>query len=389
MANPEHSGIQEQLQPLRGRSDPLIRAVEQTADTVIITNRRGVIEYVNPAFEETTGYSANEALGRTPSLLKSGLHDEQFYKELWALITAGKPFRGIVINRKKSGQLYWSAQTISSIKDENGEITHFVSVLKDVTELRKQQEQEFHLQIAHEVQERLNNTVASLPGFDIAGTVCSATLTGGDYFDFIVQPDGCLCVAVGDVSGHGFGAALVMAETRAYVRSYATLESDMGAILSRVNNALVTDLAGGQYVTLLLARLDPRNRLVEYASAGHIPCYLLRSSGEIGHVMESTGPPLGLFASSQFCSSPAIPLDYGETLVLLTDGVTEAANNGEAQFGADRALEFIKCHLQNSAAELVRGIHETVRAFTGGGPPSDDITSVICKISLAAMQASA
>jgi sigma-B regulation protein RsbU (phosphoserine phosphatase) len=167
------------------------------------------------------------------------------------------------------------------------------------------------------------------------------------------------------------------------------LESDMGAILSRVNNALVPDLTGGQHVTLMLARLDPRKRLVEYASAGHIPCYLLRPSGEIGHVMESTGLPLGLFVGSQFCSSPAIPLDYGETLVLFTDGVTEAANNDEAQFGADRVLEFIKCHLQNSAAELVRGIHETVRAFTGGGPPSDDITSVICKIILAAMGASA
>ena len=257
MANPEHSGIQEQLRRLRGRHDRLGRAVEQTADTVVITNRQGVIEYVNPAFEETTGYSVKEALGRTPSLLKSGLHDEQFYKELWALIMAGKPFRGVVINRKKSGQLYWSAQTISSIKDENGEITHFVSVLKDVTLLRKQQELEFYLQMAHEVQQRLNTTVASLPGFDIAGTVCSATLTGGDYFDFIAQPDGGLCVAIGDVSGHGFGAALVMAETRAYVRSYATLESDMGAILSRVNNALVTDLDGGQHVTLLLARIDP------------------------------------------------------------------------------------------------------------------------------------
>jgi sigma-B regulation protein RsbU (phosphoserine phosphatase) len=382
MANPEHARIQERRQRLRRRYDQLIRAVEQTADTVIITDRHGVIEYVNPAFEETTGYSANEALGRTPSLLKSGLHDEQFYKELWALLMAGKPFRGIIINRKKSGQLYWSAHTISSMKGENGEITHFVSVLKDVTELRKQHEQEFHLQLAHEVQQRLNTAVASLPGFDIAGTICSATLTGGDYFDFIVQPDGCLCVAIGDVSGHGFGAALVMAETRAYVRSYATLESDMGAILSRVNNALVPDLGGGQHVTLMSARLDPRNRLVEYASAGHIPCYLLRPSGEIGYVMESTGLPLGLFAGSQFCSSPAIPLEYGEILVFFTDGVTEAANNDEAQFGVDRALEFIKCHLQNSAAELVRGIHETVRAFAGGGPPSDDITSVICKIIL-------
>jgi phosphoserine phosphatase RsbU/P len=374
MANLEHAGALKRLKLLGGRYDRLIRAVEQTADTVMITDREGVIEYVNPAFEETSGYSGNEALGRTPSLLKSGLHNDKFYKDLWALLLAGKPFRGLIINRKKSGQLYWSAQTISSMKDDNGEITHFVSVLKDVTELRKQQEQEFYLQMAHEVQQRLNTTVASLPGFDIGGAIYSATLTGGDYFDFINQPDGCLCVAIGDVSGHGFGAALVMAETRAYVRSYAMLESDMGAILSRVNKALVPDLEGGQYVTLLLARLDPQNRLVEYAGAGHIPCYLLSPSGEIERVMKSTGPPLGIFAASQYCSSPAISLDYGETLILLTDGVTEAANNSEVQFGADRALEFVRCHPLNSAAELVRGIHETVQAFTGGGPPSDDIT---------------
>ena len=381
MTDQEDLGVQKQLRQMHGHYDRLIMAVEQTADTVMITNRQGIIEYVNPAFEETTGYSANEALGRTPRLLKSGLHDKQFYKELWALLTAGKVFRGIITNRKKSGQLYWSAQTISSLKDENGEITHFVSVLRDITELRKQHEQELYLQIAHEVQQRLNATGASLPGFDIAGTVNSATLTGGDYCDFIAQPDGCLCIAIGDVSGHGFGAALVMAETRAYVRCYAMLEPDMGAILSRVNSALVSDLEGGRYVTLLLARLDPQNRSVEYAGAGHIPCYSLRSSGEIGHVMESTGPPSGLFAGSQFSSSPAIPLDYGGALVLLTDGVTEAANNDDAQFGADRVLEFIISHLQSSAAEVVRGIHETVLAFTGGGPPSDDITSVICKVS--------
>jgi sigma-B regulation protein RsbU (phosphoserine phosphatase) len=105
--------------------------------------------------------------------------------------------------------------------------------------------------------------------------------------------------------------------------------------------------------------------------------------------MESTGPPSGLFADSQFRSAPAIQLDYGETLVLLTDGVTEAANSGDAQFGAGRALEFIESHLQSSAADLVRGIHETVLAFTGGGPPSDDITSVICKVSPLGTQASA
>jgi len=164
MSDLEDLGFQKQLQQMHGYYDRLIRAVEQTADTVMITNRQGIIEYVNPAFEETTGYSANEALGRTPRLLKSGLHDKQFYKELWALLTAGKVFRGIITNRKKSGQLYWSAQTISSLKDENGEITHFVSVLKDITELRKQQEQELYLRIAHEVQQHLNATGGIVAG---------------------------------------------------------------------------------------------------------------------------------------------------------------------------------------------------------------------------------
>jgi serine phosphatase RsbU (regulator of sigma subunit) len=315
---------------------------------------------------------------------------------LFASRSISKPLANLASDLESSGEtgaLWNEFRMDSSTREVNllaGALNRAASARRQVEgALRSAHEQEFHLQIAHEVQQRLNTTVASLPGFDIAGTVCSATLTGGDYFDFIVQPDGCLCVAIGDVSGHGFGAALVMAETRAYVRSYAMLESDMGATLSRLNDALVTDLADGQYVTLLLARLDPRNRLVEYASAGHIPCYLLRPSGEIGHLMESTGPPLGLFANSQFCSSPAIALDYGETLVFLTDGVTEAGNNDEAPFGADRALEFIKSHLQNSAAELVRGIHETVLAFTGGRPPSDDITSIICKVSLAATEASA
>lgn len=380
MAEPEHFGLIEQLQRLRGSYDRLVRAVEQTADTVLITNRKGVIEYVNPAFEELSGYSVSEAQGRTPSFLKSGLHDAQFYQALWALLLEGKPFRGIIINRKKTGQLYWAAQTISSMKDENGEITHFVSVMKDMTELRKQQEQEVYLQIAHEVQQRLNSTVASLPGFDIAASVSMAALTGGDYFDFIAQPDGCLCVAIGDVSGHGFGAALVMAETRAYVRSFAMLESDMGAILSRVNNALRPDLEGGQHVTLLLVRLDPRNRRLEHASAGHIPCYLLDPTGETRYVLESVGPPLGLFAGSRFGTSPDVPLDHGETLVLLTDGVTEAENISETQFGPERALGYVKDHLQSSSEELVRGIHETVQAFTGGWPLADDSTSVVCKV---------
>jgi sigma-B regulation protein RsbU (phosphoserine phosphatase) len=370
----------ERLHRLRQFNDRLSRAIEQTADSVIITDRRGVIEYVNPALEATTGYAASEVLGKTPRILKSGHHDHKFYQNLWSRILAGESFQGTIVNRKKSGELYWAEQTITPIKDQNQQITHFVSVLKDVTELRKQQEQEFHLQFAREVQQRFYSGTVSVPGFDIAGTACPAALTGGDYFDFIPQPDGRICIAIGDVSGHGFGSALVMAGARAYTRVYAQSEPDLCSILKCVNRALVADLDGPRYVTLLLVRLDPAKRFFEYAGAGHVPCYLLRRSGEIGLVMESTSPPLGFFPEHEFSSSPVIPLEEQDTLVLLTDGITEAVNADRVEFGAGRALELIRSHPQHTARELVQAICDAVRSFAGSEPQRDDITSVICKV---------
>src|SRR5262249_26981942 len=132
----------------------LSEAVEQTADSVVITDRQGTIEYVNPAFEATTGYSCREIAGKTPRILKSEVHDREFYSRLWNKILGGESFRGTLVNRKKCGQLYWTEQTITPIKDSAGAITHFVSVLKDITDLRKQQEQEFQLRLAREVQQR-------------------------------------------------------------------------------------------------------------------------------------------------------------------------------------------------------------------------------------------
>ena len=158
----------------------LAKAVEQTADSILITDNRGIIEYVNPAFEKITGYSACEVLGRKPSILKSGRHDAGFYRDLWGILNSGNPFEGTIINRKKSGDLFWSEQTISPIKDQAGTTTHFVSVLKDMTEFRKKQEHECHMAFAREVQQRYYSaTAASLPGFDIAAAAYPAGETGG------------------------------------------------------------------------------------------------------------------------------------------------------------------------------------------------------------------
>jgi PAS domain S-box-containing protein len=111
----------------------LSNAVDQTADGVLITDCEGLIQYINPAFAKTTGYQLEEVIGRTPRILRSGIYDAAFYSELWATIIRGETFRGTLANKKKNGELFWSEQTISPIKDAGGRSTHFVSVLKDVT----------------------------------------------------------------------------------------------------------------------------------------------------------------------------------------------------------------------------------------------------------------
>ncbi len=135
-------------------------AVEQTADTVIISDREGTIEYVNDAFVATTGYRREEALGRTPRILSSGVHDKAFYERLWKTIQGGEPFRGIVVNRKKSGEFYHAEQTISPILDAAGNITHFVSVAKDITDRLLLAEQQLELRVARSVQHALYPAIA-------------------------------------------------------------------------------------------------------------------------------------------------------------------------------------------------------------------------------------
>jgi PAS domain S-box-containing protein len=112
-------------------------AVEASPTSIVITGAKGDIEYVNPRFAELTGYTAAEAKGRNPSLLKSGIQPEAFYREMWETIAAGRIWRGEFCNRKKNGEMYWEDASISPIRDESGEISHFVAVKEDITERKK------------------------------------------------------------------------------------------------------------------------------------------------------------------------------------------------------------------------------------------------------------
>ncbi len=358
----------------------LSNAVEQTADSVVITNKAGVIEYVNPAFEETTGYKRDEALDQTPRILNSGKHDKTFHKKLWKTILSGNTYRGTIINKKKNDELYWSQQTITPMKNKDGEITNFVSVLKDITELRERQEQEFRLKIASDLQQRLLKSKISIPGFDIAGKTYSAIETCGDYFDFILMKDGSIGIVIGDVCGHGIGAAMIMVQTRAYLRSFAKLETDPGVILTQLNQELADNLDDTHYVTLILARIDPKQNLLEYVSAGHIPAYLLKNSDEKDEILESTGIPLGVLKDYTYDKSKPIKLAPGSILSFVTDGITESRLHNETEFGDDRTLDIIKSFRNAPAKDIIEQIYQATRSFVKNRTQEDDITSIICKV---------
>ena len=356
-----------------------MNAVEQTADSVVITDRRGVITYVNPGFTHTTGFSADEALGRTPRILKSGKHPPEFYRDLWATVASGRPYNGLIINRKRSGELYSSQQSICPIRDKSGRITHYVSVLRDVTDLLLSKERENQMELAREIQSRLCRAAVHVPGYDIAGTTVQALDVGGDYFDFIPMADGCLGIVVADVTGHGLGAALVMSETRAYLRALASQTTDPAEILTRMNGVLADDLPDNQFVTLLLALLNPRERTVVYANAGHVPGFHLDAEGRHKPNLTSLGPPLGIFKDQTYSSSGPVALEDGDVLLLLTDGVLETRDVSEMEFGLERAVQYISDHLHNPAQQIVEGLQRSVRAFEDG-VYQDDVTALVIKV---------
>jgi sigma-B regulation protein RsbU (phosphoserine phosphatase) len=372
----EHQRVQRQAQVY----ERLAAAVEQTADSVMITDRHGVIEYVNPAFEATTGYEKDEVLGRTPRILKSGAHGAGFYRHLWGEVLSGRSFKGRVVNRRKTGELYTAQQTITPMRDDKGQVTHFVAVLKDITELLRQNEQDVEMRLAREVQQRFYRGTMVVPGYDIGGAAYPANETGGDYFDYLLMPDGYLGIAIGDVSGHGLRCALVMAEVRAFLRAFASTSSDLGEILTRVNRALEPDLERGEFFTLLLVRLDPNKRSLVYANAGHMPPGVhLGKTGEVVSSLPPTGPPLGILSDYEYTCGDVLPLDPGQLLLLMTDGVTESIVPDEPESGEPRAVEYVTHHWDESARRIAEGLCRAAQSASGERPQQDDITSVVLK----------
>jgi len=362
----------------------LSQVVEQIADGVLLTDKQGLIEYVNPAFEVMSGFSHDDVRGQSPQILRSGMQDPGFDEQVWNKLKAGHPLQANTTHRKKTGETYHVEETITPITDKAGNITHFVTIMQDITEALNRQEGEVQLRLARQIQKKFYGVAPIVPGFDLAGAAYPAYETSGDYFDFIPLPQNRMGIAVGDVEGHGFGSALVMALTRAYVHSFAAMGLEVDQILTQVNQMLVKDLGSGCFVTLMLASLDIGTRTLVYAGAGHVPGYVLSPDGPVEHTLESSGPPLGLFPQVKYSRSPPIRLEPGQLLVLLTDGITESEAPGGGEWGAHGALGYIRACGNHSAHQLVDGLYREARRFAGNQLQRDDITSVVVRVKPAA-----
>ncbi len=360
---------------------------ETATDAVLLFDKDGVIHFANPAVEEVFGFKPGDLVGREIfSLQPPEIHwsSRGGIKRYLKSAVPGRNWRAReTVGLKKTGAEFPVEAAFSSI--EMGGQSWFVVFFRDVTE-RKRTEAELEqsqeqFRVARDIQQHLfPKSPPHLEGFDIAGRSFPADATGGDYFDFLPMLDDCTGVVVGDVTGHGVGPALLMAETRAYLRILAKTSSDAGIILTKANKVLAEDIGYERYVTLFLARLEPRARKVSYVNAGHIPGYIFGPSGELLSTLKRTGVPLGLRPDSVYRETAEMDLAAGQLLVLLTDGFEEAVSSDEQTFGSDRVLAFFREHRGLPAEEIVSKLYETLRDFTGTAPQLDDLTAIVIKV---------
>lgn len=238
------------------------------------------------------------------------------------------------------------------------------------------------LRIAQKIQQSLYPVnPPPAPGLDIAGVSYPAESVGGDYFDYIPMLDGHLGLAVGDVSGHGIGPALLMAEARAALRTLTRTYRSVGEVLTLANRILLDGMLEGRFVTLMLASLDPHRRSLIYCGAGHPDGLLFDEQGNIASRLESTGYPLGVVSDEEYSASAPVQLRPGHTLLLVTDGIAEASTPGPARpFGLERITAVVRENRQLPASQIIRALHDAVLKHARPGVPLDDVTAVVMKV---------
>jgi sigma-B regulation protein RsbU (phosphoserine phosphatase) len=261
---------------------------------------------------------------------------------------------------------------------------YVVAELKRVLERERQAEQqrlERDVQIAQQVQERLfPRKPPHIPNLDCQGVCRPARGIAGDYYDFIALDGGHAGIAVADVAGKGLPAALLMASLQAALRSLVSVSDEGPATLARDLNAQMCALTEPtRFATLFWGVFDEQQRALAYVNAGHNPPLLFRGGDGAVERLAAGGRPLGVFPNSEYRAG-RVTLSRGDLLVVYTDGVTEAPDADEQEFGEERLQEYVRAHGDRSVDELCRGILRAVDAFRDGRPQQDDMTLVVARV---------
>jgi len=237
---------------------------------------------------------------------------------------------------------------------------------------------ERELQVASEIQQRFQPASApQVAGYELQGISFPCYEIGGDYYDFIEREDGKLIVALGDVSGKGTAAALLMSSLHAAIHAQADNHGSLVKTIGAVNRYLVESIPPNRFVTLFYAELDPKSGALAFLNAGHNPPLIVHSGGTMEQ-LAAGGLPLGIMTNADFREGRT-KLHPGDVLVIYSDGVSEAVNPGGEEFGPTRLYEVVARNLDSSAAGIRDRIEAALTKFCQGEPAADDITLVIVK----------
>jgi len=311
---------------------------------------------------------ASSAMGVLPILVLFRIPFSDYGAEFWSSGRLGTVVITIV------GIIYHAyAESRGTLERRNVELQRTVEM-----EQTHSQEQGQELAKAREIQEGLlPKKIPQVRGLEVAGAWQPARVVGGDYYDVLKFSERKIGICIGDVVGKGISAALLMANLQASFRAFAGEGVSPGTLCQKLNGVICNNIAADKFVTFCYCTIDAEEGRLVYTSAGHCPPLLLRASGAVVSLKEG-GTPLGIMSGRIYVDTEA-HLEAGDRLVLYTDGLTEAMDADEQEFGEARLVELGTRNIALGAAELLTIIRKGVSAFSGGSF-QDDFTLVVVAV---------